>query len=314
MAITGGIVMSQLQELATKANVGPPPFFSMIYLALILIPASALFSAVCLALAAFARSTKEGQYYLMPVILITLPLILLPMAPSAELDLGFSLIPVSGIVLLMRSVMEGTIGELWPYAFPVVLVTLFCCYLAVRWAVEQFRSEEILFREGEKWDLSAWLRHMFRDRQPLPSASLAILCGVLILVIKFFLESSIDLPATAAAIKAMSLGSFAWRAILLPMLIILSIGLAMTWLLTKSPRRTLQLELPRPLSAAAAGLLALAIYPAATIFQLLVAEIYELPPQLRVVLEAIEQKFAATGGPWLAIVLLAIVPAICEGR
>jgi sodium transport system permease protein len=86
----------------------------------------------------------------------------------------------------------------------------------------------------------------------------------------------------------------------------------MTWLLTKSPRRTLQLGLPRPLSAAAAGLLALAIYPAATIFQLLVAEIYELPPQLRVVLEAIEQKFAATGGPWLAIVLLAIVPAICE--
>ena len=38
------------------------------------LPLAMLFSAVCLALGVFARSTKEGQYYLMPLILFTMPL------------------------------------------------------------------------------------------------------------------------------------------------------------------------------------------------------------------------------------------------
>ena len=62
-------------------------------------PISALFSALCLALAAFARSTKEGQYYLMPLLLVTMPLVILPMSPGVELNLGNSLIPVTGVVL-----------------------------------------------------------------------------------------------------------------------------------------------------------------------------------------------------------------------
>ena len=66
-----------------------------------LVPMSALFSALCLACAAFARSTKEGQYYLMPLLLVTMPLMMLPMAPGAELNLGNSLIPVTGVVLLL---------------------------------------------------------------------------------------------------------------------------------------------------------------------------------------------------------------------
>ena len=61
---------------------------------------AALFSALCLALAALARSTKEGQYYLMPLLLVTMPLVVLPMSPGVELNLGNSLIPVTGVVLL----------------------------------------------------------------------------------------------------------------------------------------------------------------------------------------------------------------------
>ena len=311
MAITGRVVMSQLQDLAAQADVGPPPLSAIFYLALMLIPISALFSAVCLALAAFARSTKEGQYYLMPVILITLPLILLPMAPSAELDLGFSLIPISGIVLLMRSVMEGTIGELWPYAFPVLGVTFFCCYLAIRWAVDQFRSEDVLFREGEKWDLGSWLVQSVKNRRPLPTAQLAVLCGVLILVVKFFLEATLDLPSTPSGIAAMSLAQFSWKAILLPMLTILGITLAMTFLFTGRPQQTLGLVRPPSLSLVAAALMAICLYPAATMLQMLVSETYAIPQQMQAMLEAVEMKLASGPG-WIVLILLALVPAVCE--
>ena len=233
------------------------------------------------------------------------------MAPSAELDLGFSLIPISGIVLLMRSVMEGTIGELWPYAFPVLLVTFFCCYLAIRWAVDQFCSEEVLFREGEKWDLGSWLIQSVRNRRSLPTAQLAVLCGVLILVVKFFLESTLDLPRTPSGIAAMSLAQFSWKAILLPMITILGITLAMTFLFTGRPQQTLGLVRPPSLSLVAAALMAICLYPVATMLQMLVSETYAIPQQMQAMLEAVEMKLASGPG-WVALILLALVPAVCE--
>ncbi len=111
---------------------------------------------MCLALAAFARSTKEGQYYLMPLVLVTMPLTILPMAPGVELNLGNSLIPVTGVVLLLRTMLEGNYLAALPYIPLVALVTLGCCWLAIRWATDQFNTESVLFRESERWGVGLW--------------------------------------------------------------------------------------------------------------------------------------------------------------
>ena len=139
-----------------------------------LVPISALFSALCLALAAFARSTKEGQYYLMPLLLVTMPLVVLPMSPGVELNLGNSLIPVTGVVLLLRSVLEGNYWQAVQFSPVVAAVTLVACLLAIRWAVDQFNSESVLFRESERLDVGLWLRHLLRDRQPTPTVAAAV--------------------------------------------------------------------------------------------------------------------------------------------
>src|SRR5262245_22393134 len=52
---------------------------------LLAIPLAALFSSLALGLGAFARSTKEGQYYLMPLMLITLPLSMFALTPGLKL-------------------------------------------------------------------------------------------------------------------------------------------------------------------------------------------------------------------------------------
>ena len=44
----------------------------MLWLAILLIPLAAFYSAISLALATFARSTREGQYYLTPLLFVTL--------------------------------------------------------------------------------------------------------------------------------------------------------------------------------------------------------------------------------------------------
>jgi sodium transport system permease protein len=80
---------------------------------------------------------------------------MLPMLPATELDLGTSLIPVTGVLLLLRSLIEGRYAEAAIYAPPVIAVTGVGCLLAVRWAVDQFNNESVLFRESERFELAA---------------------------------------------------------------------------------------------------------------------------------------------------------------
>ena len=56
MGVTGSFVVGMLSK-----QIGPPPMLTPLWLLIALVPMSALFSALCLALAAFAKSSKEGQ-------------------------------------------------------------------------------------------------------------------------------------------------------------------------------------------------------------------------------------------------------------
>ena len=131
------------------------------------------FSAVCLAVGAYARSSKEGQYYLMPLFLATLPLVFLTLLPGVELNAFYCLIPVTGPALLLQQLITPAPGSSpWPYFLPVLAATALYGWVALRWAVVQFQSEEVLFREAERLDLGLWLRGLFRGkaapRRPRP--------------------------------------------------------------------------------------------------------------------------------------------------
>src|SRR5262249_44099080 len=149
---------------------------------LLLLPLSAFFSALCLSLGAYARSSKEGQYYMMPLFLVTMPLVFLTLAPGVELNPFYSLVPVTGVALLLQRLMTATTLDQvpWGYFVPVLLPTALYGYLALRWAVMQFHREEVLFREAERLDIRLWLRHLFRDKEPLPSVGQAMFCFALI--------------------------------------------------------------------------------------------------------------------------------------
>lgn len=296
MAVTGKFILSQLPQF------GPPHWLSLAWLVVALVPVSALFSALCLALAAFARSSKEGQYYLMPLLLVTMPLAVMPMAPAVELTLGNSLIPITGIVLVLRTLMEGDIWRALPFIPPVVVVTLACCLLAIRWAVEQFNSETVLFREGERVQLNLWLRHLLRDREATPSPSEAIFCGVLILMIRFFMGFALPQPE--------SFRDFIDLALISQLVVIATPALLMTIMLTRSPRQTLLLNLPSWTMVPAAALLALAMHPVVMWFQTSVVQ--RLYPISDEVAQMMQQMLSTEDSFWQLLVVVAIVPAVCE--
>lgn len=113
------------------------------------IPLAMLFSAICIALGVFARSTKEGQYYLMPLILVTMPLSFWSMMPGAEITPGKAIIPVTGAMLMQQKLLAVSSEPVsWEY-WPLVLGGLaFWILLALALAVRQFKNESVLFRES----------------------------------------------------------------------------------------------------------------------------------------------------------------------
>lgn len=140
---------------------------SLFWCSVLILVLSGLFSAVSLALGAYARSTKEGQYYLLPLFLVTMPLTFLPLVPGVELNWFYSLIPVTGATLLLQRLMSpAPEARTWLYFIPVLLSLAVSIALALWWAVAQFRREEVLFREAERLNLGAWVRRLFGRKAP----------------------------------------------------------------------------------------------------------------------------------------------------
>lgn len=114
------------------------------------LPLAMLFAACCLALGVFARSTKEGNYYMVPMFFVVLPLAYWSMAPGMELDARMSWVPVTNACLLQQRLMSVR-PDPFPWAHvPAVAISLAACIGLALWAaVRQFNRESVLFREAE---------------------------------------------------------------------------------------------------------------------------------------------------------------------
>jgi len=297
MGVTGWVAISRVPGF------GPPPVHAALWLALALLPLSALFGALCLALAAFARSTKEGQYYLVPLMLVTMPLAVVPMSPVVELNLGTALLPITGVSLLLRTTIEGDYWQAVRYVPIVAAVTLGCCVLAVRWAVEQFNSETVLFREGERLEVGRWMRRLVFHRQPTPSAAAAVFCGMSILVLRFFLGLAFPEPD--------SFGGFARLVLATQVLVVLAPVVVLGVLLVGSRKATFLLRRPRFATLAAALLLAAALHPAMMSLEQALLRVY---PPSDGTLETLLfwQQLILEAPWWQRLALIALLPAVCE--
>ena len=153
MGLTGIVMAGQGAHFGGRAvqhaaavGMAPPTLQSGFWMIVLLVPLAAFFSAICVALAVLARSMKEGQYYMTPLYLICLPLIMLTMVPEIKLNLFYSMVPITGVALLLRALIMGDYRTGAQYFLPVMVPTLVYAWIALRWAVDQFQREEVLFR------------------------------------------------------------------------------------------------------------------------------------------------------------------------
>ena len=124
------------------------------------LPLAMVFAACCISLGVFARSTKEGNYYMVPVFFVVLPLGYWSMSPGMELDAKMSWVPITNALLLQQRLMAVRTDPFpWQHV-PAVVISLCACISFALWgAVRQFQRESVLFRESEaggkkgKWSL-----------------------------------------------------------------------------------------------------------------------------------------------------------------
>jgi sodium transport system permease protein len=114
------------------------------------LPVAMLFAASCITLGVFAGSTKEGNYYMVPMFFAVLPLGYMSMAPGIELTATTSWVPITNALLLQQRLMAVRPDPFpWQHV-PAVFVSMAACVGVALWAaVRQFNRESVLFREAQ---------------------------------------------------------------------------------------------------------------------------------------------------------------------
>lgn len=284
------------------------PLGAIFWCVILSLPLSAFFSAICLAIGAYARSSKEGQYYLMPLFLITMPLIFLTLAPGVALSPFYSLIPVTGVALLMQQLMTASALHQvpWLYFVPVLAPIGLYSTLALRWAIEQFNREEVLFREAERLDVGLWLKRLFREKEETPTTGQAMFCFALIVFLSWLSQGLGENLLVQTGIRQVAF-------VAAPVLL-------MTVMLNTRPGKALYAHLPQWREMALAAVLALLLLPSlAALVQWglaafpgaarLLEDRQPLVQELRVLAGATEtapQNFFAY------LLVYALLPAVCE--
>lgn len=314
MGMTGKHMASAMGAgLADTVNLEFPGAAAMMWMIILLVPLAALFSALCLALATFAKSTKEGQYYLTPLLMVILGLTMFCLNPAMEITPLYSVIPVVNIALLLKGLLlsSSQSGELIVYAIPVLASSIGYSVLALWWAIDLYNSEGVLFREAEKFDLKSWFANLSRDKEPVPAFPEAVFCFIMILFLQFVAMNYMKPDLSGSDLDA---GRKIMQVTVIQQLTMIACpAVFMGLLLTTSLRATFRLRRPS-LSSLLMGIgLAALAHPLSIELSSFMVDRGFLPPPPEEGLKRVNELLRSMElSPWLIFTVFAVTPAICE--
>jgi len=107
-------------------------------------PVAMLFAALLLTISLFAKSYKEAQSYVSPLIIVVIMPAMLGMLPGIELTAQTALIPILNLSLVCKEMLSGV----WHWNYIGLIFGSTCVYAAVALAlcVRMFNREDVMFR------------------------------------------------------------------------------------------------------------------------------------------------------------------------
>lgn len=163
------------------------PLDSLPMVMLILIPMAVMFSGLLLAVCSFARSFKEAQNYVMPVLIAALIPAIVGSLPGTRLEGPILVMPVANIVVLTRELFLGRFDPqtvIW-----VMMSTSVYAAAAVAVAAKLFGQEAVLFADAGSIR-TVFQRRFFKPQQA-PSAAQALLMLAIVYPLNFFIQRSV---------------------------------------------------------------------------------------------------------------------------
>lgn len=259
---------------------------------------AAFFSAVILVLTSFARSFKEAQAYLIPVMLVSLAPGVICLLPGIEFNGWLSVIPLANIVLLARDVFDNRVIPIW--ALATLLSTVLYSAVALSAAARIFGTDAVLYGSDGNWlDL---LRRPESSRQQASLTQATL--GLALMFPTFLILGGMTSRMTDVSI-GYRLGINAGLTILL----FAGLPIVLAAISAVNFRSGFSLGGASPLSFAAAGMLGLSLWPFA--YELVLLQTPDRLSEFVKLFESFKTQLDAVPLAW-KLISLALVPAICE--
>lgn len=109
-----------------------------------ILPVAVLFAAVLLAVALFAKSYKEAQSYVSPLIIVIIMPAVMGMLPGIDLTAKTALVPILNLSLVCKEMLSGVWN--WHYIALIFGSTTVYAGVALAFCVRMFNREDVIFR------------------------------------------------------------------------------------------------------------------------------------------------------------------------
>ncbi|MEO5958905.1 MAG: ABC transporter permease [Opitutaceae bacterium] len=129
------------EKIASMTTLDPVGLLAVLGMVL---PMVVLFAAALFTIALFAKSFKEAQSYVSPLIVVILMPAMIGMLPGVELNWRLALVPILNVSLASKELVSGV----WHWDLLALIFGSSCAYAAVALglAVKMFSRESVLFR------------------------------------------------------------------------------------------------------------------------------------------------------------------------
>ncbi len=298
----GGLQEAMAMDPSAEGGDDGFPWWAFPVVLFTLIPFAVLMSAIMLAVCACARTFKEAQNYIMPVIMLVLVPGGIAALPGTKLEGVMIVVPVANMVLLTRDLLSGAALGASTFAWVLLSTSLYAA-VSVAVAAQVFGKESVLF--ADSLSLRAMLSRRLIKPSRWPTLSGAGLYAATLFPIWFYVQSALQ-----RAVDDDMADVLRWSAILMPVFF-LGVPAAMVSYWKIDARATFRLGVPTLRHLAAAVLIGLAAWAPAHELFVLQEHYIATPPALAESNKALD--VALTSMPFaLAFTVIALVPAVCE--
>ncbi len=300
-SVTATVYFGGFDKLIATTG-GGIPWGKMTFILAALIPFAVLMSAIMIAVCSYARTFKEAQNYVTPVILAVLIPGGIAALPATRLEGVMLVMPVGNMVLLSRDVLLGASIPPWNVAMVLLSTSLYAA-AAIAIAAGIFGRESVVFSDAGS--LRSIFARTYFSRRPNPPVSTGLLFVALLFPTWFFVQSALSPEPDEDATRLLT--AIAW---LMPTLfVVLPAAVMLYWKIGVAT--ALSLRMPAPRYVVAALLIGASAWVPAHEVNVLLRSFFGAPEAVVSSSAQLAETIAAMS-PAVAFLLIAVIPAVCE--